>query len=210
MRGKNKNFFMTIEGVKTEVRRCHMCGEVKKIEEFYSNKYNTKYGVKERLYSYCKDCTRNYYELSVSGRRNHRLSNWKILKIKYRNNPISYDIYEELLEYQEHKCAICGADDSFNRMVVDHDHKTGELRGLLCEGCNHTAVGVYERKGKYRTEHHTEIIRKYLSDPPINHIPTSLKHGWKYEVGVFPSPSEDNEMEEVVIRTPMDIFEEEE
>ena len=190
MRGKNKNFFMTIDGVKTEVRQCYMCGKVKKIEEFYSFvRYTKKRGFKKQLLSYCKDCG--------------RLTQMKLQKISYRNNSIEYEIYEELLKYQEHKCAICGVDDSFNRLVMDHDHKTGEVRGLLCHGCNRIAVGQYERKGRYRTEHHTEIIKKYLSDPPINHIPTSVKHGWKYGI-----PS--NEMEEVVIQSPMDIWEEEE
>ena len=37
-------------------------------------------------------------------------------------------------------CAICGRDD---RLVVDHSHETGELRGWLCVGCN-CALGHYE------------------------------------------------------------------
>ena len=190
MRGKNKNFFMIIEGVKTEVRQCCICGEVKKIEEFYTfEQYTKKHGRKQQFLSHCKDCG--------------GLVQRKFQKIRYRSDLIGYGIYEELMEYQEHKCAICGVDDSFNRLVMDHDHKTGEVRGLLCHSCNRIAVGQYERKGRYRTGHHTEVIKKYLSDPPINHIPTSLKHGWKYGI-----PS--NEMEEVVIPSPMDMFEEEE
>jgi len=52
--------------------------------------------------------------------------------------------YDELLAKQNGKCAICGADNSgvvrqngeYRRMCVDHDHKTGKLRGLLCTRCN--------------------------------------------------------------------------
>jgi len=195
MRGKRTDFFMMMNGVRTHVKWCNICGEVKKTEEFYIFEQNTKHGVEQRFFSYCKDCG--------------GLVQRKFQKISYRSHLIGYGTYEELLKYQEHKCAICGVDDSFNRLVMDHDHKTGEVRGLLCHGCNRIAVGQYERKGRYRTEYHTEIIKKYLSDPPINHIPTSVKHGWKYEMGVFPSPSEDNEME-VIILSPMDMWEEEE
>ena len=211
MRGKKKSFFMTIEGVKTEVRRCKICGKVKKADEFYYHKLRTKYGFESYSLSYCKDCMRNSYFSDEGKKQRLHLSKWKNYSIKYRGISMSsYSIYEELLEYQEHKCAICGGDDAFNTLAMDHDHETREVRGLLCHGCNRNAVGLYEKYHYYRTEHHTEIIKKYLSDPPINHIPTSLKHGWKYEMGVFPSPSEDNEMEEVMILSPMDIWEEEE
>jgi hypothetical protein len=45
-----------------------------------------------------------------------------------------------MLVSQDNKCAICGTafEDSFGKNVhVDHDHKTGKVRGLLCQGCNH-------------------------------------------------------------------------
>jgi hypothetical protein len=35
---------------------------------------------------------------------------------------------------QESKCAICKQD--FGVECVDHDHKTGHVRGLLCKACN--------------------------------------------------------------------------
>ena len=50
----------------------------------------------------------------------------------------------QLMELQGGKCAICGgikgkkADDD---LVVEHDHHTGLIRGLLCRGCN-TAEGM--------------------------------------------------------------------
>lgn len=43
--------------------------------------------------------------------------------------------YTSLLESQENKCAICGQ-DAQTRMVVDHCHATGKVRGLLCNSCN--------------------------------------------------------------------------
>lgn len=58
---------------------------------------------------------------------------------------INYKDYLELLEKQNHRCAICNLileetksnngreNKHFN---IDHDHKTGKIRGLLCTNCN--------------------------------------------------------------------------
>lgn len=42
--------------------------------------------------------------------------------------------YEEMLEKQNHKCSICAT--HIDNPCVDHDHKTGKVRGLLCRTCN--------------------------------------------------------------------------
>lgn len=48
--------------------------------------------------------------------------------------------YEELLSQQEGRCAICRAEFATTKEThVDHDHATGVVRGLLCDGCN---VGI--------------------------------------------------------------------
>lgn len=48
--------------------------------------------------------------------------------------------YARLYESQQGLCAICGPTTGHSgksrRLVVDHDHKTGEVRGLLCQICN--------------------------------------------------------------------------
>lgn len=46
--------------------------------------------------------------------------------------------YDLLFESQGGKCLICGDSESRlgHRLAVDHDHKTGIIRGLLCKACN--------------------------------------------------------------------------
>ena len=45
--------------------------------------------------------------------------------------------YEVLLQKQNGVCAICGnKNKAGKRLVVDHDHKSGVVRGLLCNTCN--------------------------------------------------------------------------
>lgn len=49
--------------------------------------------------------------------------------------------YSALLEAQGGRCAICRARPKSKRLAVDHDHKSGAVRGLLCSRCNHDLMG---------------------------------------------------------------------
>lgn len=49
--------------------------------------------------------------------------------------------YDRLLEAQGGRCAICRARPKSKRLAVDHDHKSGAVRGLLCSRCNHDLMG---------------------------------------------------------------------
>jgi hypothetical protein len=44
--------------------------------------------------------------------------------------------YFELLDGQGGVCGICGTTPKTRRLHVDHDHRTGAIRGLLCHRCN--------------------------------------------------------------------------
>ncbi len=66
------------------------------------------------------------------------------------NYGITFDQYMELHERQKGLCAICGKPETVVRgrskgpglLSVDHDHKTGLIRGLLCSRCN-AALGMF-------------------------------------------------------------------
>ena len=52
---------------------------------------------------------------------------------------ITLEQYDQMAEAQGHKCAICESTEPKShgaRFAVDHDHKTGKVRGLLCGPCN--------------------------------------------------------------------------
>lgn len=52
---------------------------------------------------------------------------------------LPWDAYLRMLDTQLDRCASCG-DDFEETPSVDHDHETGEVRAILCRGCN-TALG---------------------------------------------------------------------
>ena len=63
--------------------------------------------------------------------------------MKLRNYGITKQQYEELMHSQGGVCAVCKCkpDDprcTHGHLVVDHCHKTGYVRGLLCSLCNAT------------------------------------------------------------------------
>lgn len=62
--------------------------------------------------------------------------------------------YERLSLIQNGSCAICGKKETESKkLVVDHNHKTGKVRGLLCHSCN-TALGLVKED--------IEILKKMI------------------------------------------------
>jgi hypothetical protein len=51
---------------------------------------------------------------------------------------ISYQDLLMMKEEQDYKCAICGIHEEniTKKLAVDHDHKTNQVRGYLCNNCN--------------------------------------------------------------------------
>lgn len=64
-----------------------------------------------------------------------------------------------LWESQGRRCAICWRPVRVRRPCVDHDHETGEVRGLLCRRCNYDVLGFYGVDSLLRAA-------RYLMAPP--------------------------------------------
>ena len=64
----------------------------------------------------------------------------KYLRSKYG---ITLKQYNEMLKNQNYSCALCGRHKSnFNRSLhVDHSHKSGKVRALVCYFCNRRRIG---------------------------------------------------------------------
>ncbi|MFD1044363.1 endonuclease VII domain-containing protein [Kibdelosporangium lantanae] len=74
--------------------------------------------------------------------------------------------YDELYALQGGVCAICRrATGRGKRLAVDHDHATGEVRGLLCKPCNRDVLG-------HLRDDVTALQRAitYLTDPPARRL----------------------------------------
>jgi len=86
-----------------------------------SYKYFLEYSKKKRkLQTEREKLNPNYSAIM----RDRRLIN------KYNISQLDYEL---LVKKQDGKCVICRKD---NTLVVDHNHKTGNIRELLCDKCN--------------------------------------------------------------------------
>jgi len=91
--------------------------------------------MKKTRWYVCAPCRnkrrRDFYKIDNSRNRDQEL------KSRYG---ISLDWYNKKLDDQSGVCAICGSADSgakrTDNFFVDHDHKTGKVRALLCHQCN--------------------------------------------------------------------------
>ena len=61
----------------------------------------------------------------------------------FRKYGLSVEQYDRILEAQGGVCAICLKAPKKQRLNVDHDHKTGVVRGLLCFRCNY-GIGWFQ------------------------------------------------------------------
>lgn len=115
---------------------CVRCSSIKLMEEFADRVKSTD----GKSYS-CRECKSQYHTIKTYG----------IDKLEYA----------KMVLQQHGTCGICGINKCYNRAwSVDHDHNTGEVRGLLCHKCN-LMLGYAKDDIKI-----LEAGIKYLTEPP--------------------------------------------
>jgi hypothetical protein len=84
-----------------------------------------------------------------------------------RRYGITLEEYDRILALQNGVCAICENKPKGRFLCVDHCHRTGKIRGLLCSRCN-AAIGSFEDNPKY-TEAATVYLRAARADEQSAH-----------------------------------------
>ena len=137
-----------MSNVSTKV--CSLCGRGLPLSEFYQRSLQNGIGPRAE----CKDCcgkrSKRWYEANTARHKKLVMAwadkNRDLVKSRRRRGHLKkmYGItpedYDRIFLEQEGRCGICGTDLD---LVVDHDHTTGRVRGLLCRRCNRT-LGQFE------------------------------------------------------------------
>jgi hypothetical protein len=152
-----KAFLQEAEALHSEgLRRCITC-DVVKSESLFPVQTRARYGLAGK----CKDCineqNRSYYHkykdpekerkksreqyLRMTPRERH-IAKWKsTLKVKYG---LTLGDWHAMLIDQSGRCEICGDPMIGSRnLCVDHCHRTGRVRSLLCTPCN-AGLGAFK------------------------------------------------------------------
>lgn len=127
---------------------CPKCNITKSLDNF-----GTCLRLKDGKNTYCKECVRKFSKTTYSNRKSKKLKEnklwrqtnkhkYKEYKLKHRYG-ITLEIYEQMKLQQNGLCKICNRN---KELVVDHCHKTGKVRGLLCGKCNKGLGHFFDNK----------------------------------------------------------------
>ena len=115
-----------LDNIRDGEKWCPQCELWVKFEDFTKNAR-----VKLELSIYCKSCQRDIRDRKTKDEQRDA---------RYRRKyGVTIEQYNQLLSDQSFRCAVCrtpepgGVNDRFH---LDHDHITGNIRGLLCSKCN--------------------------------------------------------------------------
>lgn len=108
--------------------RCRDCGIEKQLSAFSKDKSR-----KTGHFCYCKECA----SIRQKKWKRRNLKARRISHLRYMYG-LSEEDYNAMLEEQGNCCKICKKKEPghHGNFVVDHNHVTNEVRGLLCSNCN--------------------------------------------------------------------------
>lgn len=145
------------------LKYCPKCKTEKPLELF--NKHAKERDGLQRL---CRDCQKESNRKYLSTEKGATTTRQAHLRRKYS---IDLQTYEELLLSQGNKCKICRVDSNPDSragyFVIDHNHTTGDIRGLLCTKCN-ALLGLAQD-----SEDILERAKQYLQNSRVKH-PTAI------------------------------------
>jgi hypothetical protein len=143
------------------MKKCSKCKQDKPLDQFHNMVRSTDGKQKT-----CKSCQKAYSQSDVC-KQNRKAYYQRTREQHISRNltnlyGISYEQYADMLDKQQGQCCICKAPSHNNgRLHVDHCHRTGKVRGLLCHYCN-TMIGLAKESGQtlqsainYLNEHET-------------------------------------------------------
>lgn len=112
--------------MEVDTRLCPRCGVVKPLVQFTRDRSK-----KSGYHGLCKRC--NYLRLKDKLGSEHYRRYRKEWELQHRYG-LTGIAYAQKVSNQDGRCLICRLQSE--RLVVDHNHTTGQVRGLLCVSCN--------------------------------------------------------------------------
>lgn len=91
------------------------------------------------------------------------------IEARAQKHGLSVATIDVLYRFQHGRCAICSVPLPIGDLRMDHDHATGERRGLICSWCNR-AIALIENQGKAPRDVDEQWIARattYLDEPPL-------------------------------------------
>lgn len=109
---------------------CSKCKKKKEVSAFGVKNYN-----KDGLNHYCKKCENERSKIKYSDPDQREKAKYRQIKNNYG---LTKEQYLQMLVTQHNQCKICEAKLLNDKNThIDHCHKTGKIRGVLCKSCNH-------------------------------------------------------------------------
>ena len=122
-------------------KACTMCHEEKPLTEYRSRGGSQKHLLKSK----CNGCLykehKRWTEENPEKVREYRAKDPYTFKKRCARHGITPEEFWAMYEEQDGTCPVCDKAIDAEGSAIDHNHETGEVRGILCKNCNR-ALGL--------------------------------------------------------------------